>query len=220
MRNMLLFLQKNPAKGPQKGLKKLQLYSLIMVFRTDLNLELMKKIVGWEDDQPFQHMIDDERHINEENPVVPCLYTFGKVMDPEDSVAEIVEVLDHIKTHYIRIWKKYLSEHGVKGIYPSSGLLSEPVSNLLTHGGRGVAEAETLVEHYHPTDYMKFIIRITNPEAAEWDYERMVREEKGMGGFDTFRDLRYNVSYDDGGRTFLALVDIPRCMSEHGIVFL
>ena len=84
------------------------------------------------------------------------------------------------------------------------------------HGGDAAKEVDTLIESYHSSrEAEKFILRITNPEAMEWDYEGAIRGYENhpythikYGGFRTFSNPEFWVSYENDGRDFLALIDL------------
>lgn len=90
------------------------------------------------------------------------------------------------------------------------GIFSESLANLVVHGGEDVKNALTVIRHYHPADSSHALMHISNPNAKEWDYEKEIRENPGRGGFTTFKHPSLEVSYANGGRDFLAVIDLAQ----------
>lgn len=168
-----------------------------MTFALELDLQKMKEMVEW-DDKNFQDYLRSSPH----DAILPYKYTSLERLYSLDQVGSITT---SVRLHYRLFTRKFLG----KDFWILTGLISEPLANILVHGGDAVREASTVIEHYHPIDPSRHIMRISNPNAKEWDYERISRE--GRGGHVTFSRCPYAlVSYDNGGRDFLALINVPK----------
>ncbi len=60
---------------------------------------------------------------------------------------------------------------------------------------------------HQPADPSRFVLRVYNPQAEEWDIGTLI--SKGTGGFETFSRDYALVSYAEKGREFIALITIP-----------
>ena len=179
-----------------------------MTFRLDLNLEGMKKEISL-DDKNFEDFssfgfIDDIR--------LPCRVTHKYIRISKNS--DVGNNASSLRDYYSNFSRDIYHSN----IRIPAALFSESLANILVHGGDAAKEADTLVESYHSSKRAKgFILRITNPEADEWDYDKGIRKFQEIpdyyqgryGGFRTFSYPEFWVSYENGGRDFLALIRFP-----------
>ena len=139
---------------------------------------------------------------------------------------EIIYAATDFHEYYKYFVGKILELDAMESVVPPSlaALLSEVFFNAIEHGVDKELKGEFLtIEHYHPLNPSKMILRVSNPKAKEWDYRKQVRMyleylEKtkdpiqkgiGRGGFHTFNATQNAlVSYENGGKDFLALIDL------------
>lgn len=175
-----------------------------MTFRLDLNLQDMKKIVGWNESN-FKEYRMAYSGLN-----IPCRTIYSHKLS---DVSDIGFLMYTFTIYYERFFSRFL------GVLPYKtnfyNFISEPLENVRVHGGEDAKTVKTLIEHYHPSDSSKFILRITNPKARKWDYERVIKEsrfidERGSRHwFDAVKDMEFAfVSYENDGKDFLALITI------------
>ncbi|MBI2523523.1 hypothetical protein HYW19_03965 [Candidatus Woesearchaeota archaeon] len=101
---------------------------------------------------------------------------------------------------------------------------SEPLQNVFSHAGEEARKHDTLVEDYFtdkkPDGSLEFIVRITNPYAVEWDFEKIIAEILKIDPAKVDpRELHWlasvswheypQVSYDNNGKEYLALFREP-----------
>jgi hypothetical protein len=176
-----------------------------MTFRLDLNLEAMLKLGGWDGQNHHDY---GERYFNIWDSKYELPYTFSHVVKLVDNDGVVSTAVDFSRYHQAFLMKHF---KGKNIFYVADTHLvqfySESLSNLYTHGGDKVKEEETIIRLYHPSDPSKFILKISNPSAEEWDPRRIVR--KGRGGQATFLRKCALVSYDNKGKDFLALITPP-----------
>jgi len=185
-----------------------------MALDLDLNLADMKEMIGW-DDSNFQDISTGVPQVLDGYGV---RHTRTARLNGVDDVGRVTQ---GINPHYLR----FLIYIGVPNPVSNAGkistrIISEALANLVIHGGESIGEADTVIEHYHPVykpaDPLEFIVRITNPNAQEWDYKRTLTnqpptDESGKKHWlSTVKDWNSPlVSYDNNGKNFLALVRAP-----------
>ena len=181
-----------------------------MTFRLDLNLEAIKGIIGWDDSYFYDYSYPLPRY-EPRLPVyklhLPCRLTYtARLSSPNDIGAAI----EDLRNCCIRLSRELLNTDDIFGLGKKlTPLVSEALSNILEHGGEGIKEEATIIEHYHPADGKRFILRITNPRTREWDYERAIGsgyERCGLGAFSSSTFAQF--SYENKGKDLLALVTI------------
>ncbi len=168
-----------------------------MTFRLDLDLDGMLALAGF--DKPEFHDYPDRTRVD--TLLLPCRYTFQCRVSSVDDVGFEAEAF---RAYFMQFSIRFL-----KTPYRVSiPLFSETFSNILEHGGEAVKDIETVVEAYHPSaDPSRCLIRISNANEAEWDFQR-ITEQEGRGGFMEYRRPEALVSYANGGKEFLALIKL------------
>lgn len=182
-----------------------------MVFNLDLNLEKMLKIIGWEENSSEYNSITIRhvlREILQGTKRKEELFPF-KV---ENKYPHNKDVFTTVVKEICRYFESLKYYEIVTLPIPTKGdvsIISEPISNALYHN----FSEELVVESYHASPD-GIILRVSSPGGLIWDYRKQIEEylrnprsEKNThkAGFHTFNNVWAIVSYDNGGRDFLAL---------------
>ncbi|MEK6949523.1 MAG: hypothetical protein AABX34_04825 [Nanoarchaeota archaeon] len=183
-----------------------------MAFRLELKLEDMKRIIGWDehnfyDAPPSRYAGPDPKY------PLPFRTTNAVRLTSIEDVRSTASRLG-------RSYQWFLQRHFGLQVPNYTHHFSEPLQNVFAHGGEEARQADTLIESYFtdrkPEMPLEFIVRITNPNAQEWDFERVIAEAlkvdpKKVNPQDVHWLTSVNwheypwVSYDNKGKDYLAL---------------
>ena len=142
-----------------------------MVFRLEFRLEDMKRQIGWDDahfyDVASKYAVPDPKYS------VPFRFTHATRLVTIDNVKSTASALG--RSYYFFLRRRFGLE-----VPNYTRHFSEPLQNVFSHAGEEAREADTLIEGYFtdkkPDGSLEFIVRITNPNAVEWDFERKIGE--------------------------------------------
>jgi hypothetical protein len=188
----------------------------------------MKQRVEW-DDKSFRDFKEADWYLNQnfydhirqhDRNSVPFRYTYNidtPQSDPSFYVGRLRKYYEHFSMRVLGAsWEK-AKAIAMDPVF----ILAEALNNVFEHGGGHDKKGNIAVEHYHPPNPSRLLMRVSFPEGEPWDYESQVKKYLkfrstgelieagiGRGGFVTFSGRHYLVSYENEGKDLLALMTL------------